>query len=76
MAVIAPATLTLDEFSRLPQEGERHELSEGELVTMAPPKYVHSQVATDLCVLLAVALHASQSSKVLVEAGYVLSRDP
>ena len=76
MAVLAPASLTLEEFSRLPHEGERHEMSAGELITMAPPRYLHSRYATNLCVSLANALFKSQSSEVLSEAGYVLSRDP
>ena len=37
--------LSLAEFQDLPDNGMRHELSEGELIEMPPPKYLHSHVA-------------------------------
>ncbi len=56
MAVIAQAPLTIDEFSRLPRDGARHELSAGELITMPPPKFLHSRIVTTLFKLLLAAL--------------------
>jgi Uma2 family endonuclease len=76
MAVLINTPLTIDEFSRLPQEGVRHEMNAGELITMPVPKYRHSRVATNLGFLLGAVVRESQTSEALLEAGYVLSRDP
>ncbi len=76
MPVIVPAPLTIDEFSRLPRDGERHEMSAGELITMAPPKSLHSRIATNLFKLLVAALDKSRTSEAFIEAGYVLGRNP
>ena len=76
MAVFVHAPLTIDEFSRLPQEGEQHEMSAGELITMAPPKFSHSVIATRLFRLLIAALDKSEVSDAFAEAGYVLTRSP
>lgn len=76
MAVMSAAPLTLEAFSQLPRDGERHELSAGELITMPPAKSLHSLIA--LAVLEALQLYLKQRGlgKAIPEAGYVLSRDP
>jgi len=76
MAVIAAAPLTLAKFSQLPRNGERHELNAGELITMPPPKFLHSRIATKVFRLLLAALEKAESGEAFAEAGYVLSRDP
>ncbi len=76
MAVITAAPLTLEEFSKLPHGQERHELSAGELITMPPPKSLHSRVVGKIIKALERASQSSTSLNVLAEAGYILSRDP
>ena len=75
MAVTTVAPLTLEEFSRLPRDGEQHEISAGELITMAPPKSLHSRIARKLFKLLEAMLERSGSREAFLEAGYVLARN-
>ena len=76
MAVTTAAPLTLEEFSRLPRGQERHELSGGELITMPPPKSLHSRIARIIFKVLEQFLEKTGSGEAYAEAGYVLSRDP
>jgi Uma2 family endonuclease len=76
MATLASAPLTIEQFSQLPSDGERHELNAGELITMPPPKSLHSRVVRKLLKLLEAFLDKSQSGEAFAEAGFVLSREP
>ncbi len=76
MATTITAPLTLEEFAQLPDDGVRHEISEGELITMAPPKFLHSRIARRVFKAIEAALDKSGSGEALAEAGYVLSREP
>ncbi len=64
--------LTVAEFERLPDDGMRHELDEGELVTMPPPKFRHSRTASRIL----KQLFKAAGGEVLAEAGFVLKRGP
>lgn len=68
--------MTLEEFERLPDDGNTYELSEGELITMPGPKSRHSLVAATVFEFLLNFLKQLATGRVLIEAGYVLSRDP
>lgn len=76
MATTTTAPITLEEFERLPDDGNKHELSEGELITMPGPKSRHSLVAATVFEFLLNFLKQLATGRVLMEAGYVLSRDP
>lgn len=76
MAVRTPAALSLEEFSRLPHDGERHELNAGELITMPPAKSLHSLIALAVLEALQAYLRQQGLSRAIPEAGYVLSRGP
>ncbi len=76
MATTAAPPLSLEEFSRLPGDSERHEMSEGELITMAPVKSLHSRLARLIFKLLESYLDKSGAAEAFPEAGYVLSRSP
>lgn len=76
MAVLAPAPLTLAEFSQLPRNGERHEISAGELITMPPAKSLHSLIALAVLEILQTYLRERALGRAIPEAGYVLSRNP
>lgn len=73
-ALIKP--MTLEEFSRLPEDGNKHELSEGELVVMPPVKSLHTLLALTVLEILRTYLSQHAFGRALPEAGYVLSRDP
>ncbi len=76
MAVTITAPLTLEQFSKLPRGQEQHELSAGKLITMAPPKFLHSQIARAVFKLLEQFLDKAGFAEAFPETGYVLSRDP
>lgn len=67
--------LSWEAFEQLPNDGMHHELIEGELITLPPPKSGHSNVA----MLILQALFAIQERagcRGFAEAGYKLSDDP
>jgi Uma2 family endonuclease len=76
MATIIAAPLTLEEFGQLPDDGVRHEISEGELITVAPPKFLHTLVAVAVFEVLQTYLKQQGGARAFPEAGYVLSHDP
>ncbi len=71
---MTPKTLlSFEDFAALPDDGMKHELSEGELIAMPPPKPRHG----DCQARLAASLHQFVSShglgRVFTETGYRLS---
>ena len=68
--------LSFAEFQGLPDNGTLYELSEGELVEMPPPKYLHSHVAHRFFEVLAEVVREQGNGKLFIEAGYRLSMDP
>ncbi len=76
MATTAARPLTLEEFSRLPRDGERHEMSAGELITMPPVKLLHTLIAQNIQELLQFHLKQIGRARALMEAGYILESIP
>jgi Uma2 family endonuclease len=76
MAGVTTAPLTLEEFAQLPGDGLRHEISEGELICMAPAKFLHTLVVVAVFEVLQVYLKQRGGARAFPEAGYVLSHDP
>ena len=74
-STLAPP-VTLEEFSRLPREGERYELNAGELIVSPPGKSFHTLVAHELLEILQAFLKQAGESRAFMEAGYVLGREP
>ncbi len=68
--------LTLAEFERLPDDGTRHELNEGETISMPPPKSGHTLIAQIINEHLTAFAKPVGLGRVLPEAGYLLSSDP
>jgi len=68
--------MTLGEFERLPDDGNKHELSEGELIVMPPVKFLHTLVAAAILDILRAYLREHPIAGAFAEAGYVLSHDP
>lgn len=76
MATVTSTAMTVQEFSRLPRDSARHELNAGELITMPPPKALHSRLAKAVFVALHSRLPKDGTREVYMEAGYLLSRAP
>jgi len=68
--------MSLEEFAALPAEGARHELDRGELITMAPPQFLHSDIVSNLFYALGRHVRTLKLGYVHAEAGFVLSSDP
>ena len=68
--------LTIDEFGSLPDDGMRHELVAGALVSMPPPKPRHSKVQQNINLALAPFVLRHGLGEIFSEAGYVLGEDP
>src|ERR1700682_1654713 len=62
-------------FEQLPDDGMHHEIIQGELITLPPPKWKHSDVARRANRAL-LALEDQGLGDVYVEAGYKLSDNP
>jgi len=63
--------LTLEQFEQLPDDGMRHELDEGELIsTMLPTVGIHGKVQTKIVRLIPESLGLT-----LVESGFRLTSD-
>ncbi len=76
MAATATKKLTLEEYARLPDDGVRRELDEGELVMMTFPNLAHSRIAMRLALGLGPWVHDRGLGEILVEAGFLLERNP
>jgi Uma2 family endonuclease len=62
--------LTLEQFERLPDDGMRHELDEGELVSLPPTFGVHGKVQARVIRLIPESLGLT-----LVDTGFLLAGD-
>jgi len=75
----APATAvryTAEDLWRWPEDGLRHELVRGEVVSMAPPGGEHGELAIRLGSALYTHVRAHRLGAVATETGYILFRDP
>ena len=66
--------LTLEQFEQLPDDGMRHELDEGELVSMPPTAIDHGEIQLEVAYLLKKFVRSRSLGTVLVETGFRLSR--
>lgn len=76
MATTVTAPMTVEEFKRLPDNGNKHELSEGLLITMPPPFSLHSLIVVQVLELLQAYLRQNPVGRAIPEAGYFLFRHP
>jgi Uma2 family endonuclease len=67
--------LSWEAFEQLPDDGMHHELIEGELITLPPPKVRHGEVSKRVFVAL-LAIEKQAGLRAYQEAGYKLSRNP
>lgn len=67
--------LTVEQFEQLPDDGMRHELDEGELVSMPPPFVLHARIRAEIAAVLRNFVRPRALGAVLVEAGFRLDCD-
>lgn len=68
--------MTAEEFANMPDDGLRHELIKGELLTMSVPKLLHGAVTANLLVLLHIHVKANNLGFVFGESGFHLESGP
>ena len=67
--------MTVAEFEKLPDDGNLHELDEGELIVMPPPRPRHGMVQAAVAEALRQAVRKAGSGIVLTECGFRLASD-
>jgi putative restriction endonuclease len=67
--------MSLAEFENLPDDGNLHELDEGELVVMPPPRPRHGFVQSAIGEALRQASRMARAGMVFTETGFRLSPD-
>jgi Uma2 family endonuclease len=65
--------MTVEEFERLPDDDNQHELDEGELIVMPPPMPRHGRVQRAVAVALDQAARKAGSGMVVTECGFRLA---
>ena len=71
---MTPKTLmSIEEFTALPDDGMLHELNEGELISMPPPKPRHGKCQAKLGSALLTFAGSRELGEVYTEAGYRLT---
>ena len=74
---MATATsMTVEQFAALPEDGQMHELVEGELLAMPPPQFLHSRIVSIIFRSLSVFLARNPVADVYAEAGFQLFESP
>jgi Uma2 family endonuclease len=74
---ISQNLMTADELWRMPDDGNRRELVNGELNMMAPAGGGHGEIANTIAYLLTAHVKAKKLGTIVAaETGFVLSRDP
>jgi Uma2 family endonuclease len=67
--------MTAAEFERLPDDGNLHELDEGELIIMPPPRWRHGIVQAAVAEALRQAARKSRMGLVVTETGFRITPD-
>lgn len=74
---VEPQLMTADQLLRLPRNGQRHELVNGELRTMPPAGFEHGDLTVVSAVALATFVRAHNLGRVVAgEPGFLLTRNP
>jgi Uma2 family endonuclease len=72
----ADALITAEEFGRMPDDGLWHELVEGRVTTMSPPRFVHGLYGGRLFEAIGAHVRRRRLGHVVFEVGFTLQRDP
>ena len=77
MSTTTTHLMTADELLNMPDDGNRHELIKGELLTMSPASYEHGDVTMNLSGLLYNHVKANNLGRLLAaDTGFKLERNP
>ena len=68
--------MSVEEFAALPEDGQLHELVEGELRSMPPPEFLHTDIVALILESLVVFLRNRRTGRVFAEGGFLLSENP
>ena len=68
--------ITAEELYVLPDDGLRHELAAGRLLSEPSPGWDHGDTQSAICHLLREYARARNLGKIVTETGFVLSRNP
>ena len=67
--------MSVAEFEKLPDDGNLHELDEGELIVMPPPRWKHGMVQAAVAEALRQGARKSNGGMVVTECGFRLGPD-
>jgi len=67
--------VTFEEFEKYREDGKKHELVQGEHITLPPPKRLHTRVQQSLQDVLRPYVREHRLGEVHIEAGFKLSSD-
>lgn len=76
MAATATKKLTLEEYARLPDDGVRRELDEGELIEMTFPRSRHTITALNLYDRLNPWVRSQGMGRCFMDAGFLMQDEP
>ena len=76
MSTTTTHLMTAEELANMPDDGVRHELIKGELLTMPVPKLLHGYVTINLSVLLHSHIKANNLGLLVGESGFHLESGP
>lgn len=77
MSTTSTALMTAEELMQLPDDDLRHELINGELITMPLPKLPHGRIATRLGAQLLQSVVENELGEVYIsDVGFQLTRNP
>jgi Uma2 family endonuclease len=74
--MVSTKLMTADELERLPDDGNRYELVQGELIAMSPVNLLHVRTVMNVLVPLHAFVTENRLGIVGPEGGYVLHRNP
>jgi Uma2 family endonuclease len=70
------AAIILEELARMPEDGLRHEIDEGELLVTTRPNFRHGAIQANVIGILRDYVRHNKLGKVLSESGFILGRKP
>ena len=76
MSTTSTALMTAEELMNLPDDDMRHELINGELITMSPPGFPHGRITTRLLVPLSQFVLDHELGEIFDYSGFQLTVNP
>lgn len=76
MSTTTTHLMTAEDLANMPDDGLRHELIKGELLTMSLPKREHARVCANLIIILGNHVKANDLGEVWADSGFKLESNP